>query len=252
MLTDNLDYKLIKPKPPLVDFVDFFWMLNNNSNEEQEVVVLPDGRIDLLFTVSSVEPYRVMLMGIGTEAETSAILPLSKIFGISFNLLAVEYILETTVSSFLSSINQLSDNFWGITENDLNDFEKFCQKVSEKMLSLLTKDVDERKRKLFQLIYSSNGTMPVKELSEKLFWTSRQINRYFNQQFELSLKTYCNILRFRASFPHLKEGKLYPEQNYSDQAHFIKEVKRFSGVVPKELSKNKDNRFVHFTTLPKK
>lgn len=132
MLTDNLDYKLIKPKLPLADFVDFFWMLNNNLNEEQEIVVLPDGKIDILFSVSSVEPYRVMLISIGTEAGISAILPSSKIFGISFNLLAVEYILETNVSTFLNSINQLSDNFWGISENDLNDFEKFCQKFQRK------------------------------------------------------------------------------------------------------------------------
>ncbi len=36
------------------------------------------------------------------------------------------------------------------------------------------------------------------------------MNRYFNQEYGISLKTYCNILRFRASFRHIKEGKLYP------------------------------------------
>lgn len=248
----NLEYKLSKPAPPLHEFVDFIWMNNNNSDDAQEVVVLPDGRIDILFTVSTVEPFRMMLMGICTEAETSDILPSSKTFGISFNLLGAEYILDTTISSFTENVSQLPNDFWGIAEDDLNDFDLFCEKVTGKMLGLLKTNVDERKRKLFQLIYSSNGAMPVKELSEKVFWGSRQINRYFNNQFGISLKAYCNILRFRASFPHLKEGKLYPEQDYTDQAHFIKEVKKFSGVVPKELSKNKDNRFIHFTTLPKK
>jgi len=248
----NLEYKLAAAAHPLSLFVDFYWMLNNPSDEEQEVVVLPDGRIDVFFSVSSKESYNVMLMGLANEPSQNAIAPHSKTFAISFNLLAVEYILKTDIASLLNEIEHLPDYFLGIGENDLNDFDLFCKKVSIKMMELITEDIDARKRKLFELIYASNGTIQIKELSEKIFWSSRQINRYFNQHFGLSLKAYCNILRFRASFPQLKEGKLYPEQNYTDQAHFIKEIKRFAGVVPKELSKNKDNRFIHLTTLPKK
>jgi AraC-like DNA-binding protein len=103
------------------------------------------------------------------------------------------------------------------------------------MLRLIKEKIDARKQKLFELIYDSAGSMTVKELSEKVYWTSRQINRYFNQQFGISLKAYCNILRFRASFGHIKEGRLFPEQNFSDQAHFIKEVRKLSGVAPREL-----------------
>ncbi len=76
-----------------------------------------------------------------------------------------------------------------------------------------------------------------------------QINRYFNQQFGISLKTYCNILRFGASFKHISEGKLFPEQNLADQNHFIKEIKKFAGVTPKVLSKNKDDRFVNISAI---
>ena len=105
---------------------------------------------------------------------------------------------------------------------------------------------------MFDFIYSSNGEITVKELSEKVFWSSRQINRYFNQQFGLSLKTYCNILRFRSSFEHIKQGKLFPQQNFADQSHFIKEIKRLAGVLPKELRKNENDRFIQFSTLDPK
>jgi AraC-like DNA-binding protein len=91
--------------------------------------------------------------------------------------------------------------------------------------------------------------MPVKELSEKVYWSSRQINRYFNQQFGVSLKAYCNILRFSASFKHISEGKLFPGQNFTDQNHFIKETKKYAGVTPKELSKNKNDRFIDITAI---
>jgi AraC-like DNA-binding protein len=94
--------------------------------------------------------------------------------------------------------------------------------------------------------------MPVKELADKVFWSSRQINRYFNEQFGISLKAYCNILRFKNSLHHIKDGQLFPDLDFADQAHFIKEVKRFSGVVPKELFKNRNDRFILLSALPKK
>jgi len=106
--------------------------------------------------------------------------------------------------------------------------------------------IDERKRNLFELIFTTNGEISVKELSERIFWSERQINRYFNQQFGLSLKTYCNILRFQASLLHIKQGELYPQLNFADQSHFIKEIKKLSGVSPKELHKNENDRFLQF------
>ena len=81
------------------------------------------------------------------------------------------------------------------------------------------------------------------------FWSKRQISRYFKNRFGLSLKAYCNILRYRASFQQLKEQQLYPEQDYADQAHFIRDVKKYSGVTPKKLAENKNGRFIQLSTL---
>jgi len=45
----TLTIKDTKPAKPLADFVESYWMLHNQSDSEKEVVVLPDGRIDLFF-----------------------------------------------------------------------------------------------------------------------------------------------------------------------------------------------------------
>ena len=82
-----------------------------------------------------------------------------------------------------------------------------------------------------------------------MFWSTRQINQYFNHQFGISLKTYCNILRFQASLSHIKEGKLFPQLNYYDQSHFIKEIKKLSGALPKDLFKNKNSRFLQLLAI---
>lgn len=243
-------YKYVEPDLQLADFVESIGMFHNQSSEAKEVVVLPDGRIDLFFLQSTQQsPFEVILIGLDTKPEQRSIEPNTIAFDINFKPLAVEYILHTSIATLLNGGKLLPRDFWDFQETDLKDFESFYKKASQKITSLLPKAVDERKRKLFELIYASNGQMSVKELSEKVVWSSRQINRYFNQQFGLSLKAYCDILRFRESLTAIAQGKLYPALDFTDQNHFIKAIKKFSGVVPKELAKNKNDRFVLLSVL---
>ena len=248
-MDNDFDFKIIKPDNSLADFVESFWMLENHSDREKEIVVLPDGRIDLFFSQSDTEPFHITLSGLETQADQATLAPKTMMFAVSFKLLATEYVFKDTVSNLLDSAKYLPADFWSFTANDLNDFDLFCKKAAQKIQSLLPQEVDNRKRQLFDLIYSSQGALTVEELSGKVFWSSRQINRYFKHQFGISLKAYCNILRFRASFHHIKEGKLFPQQNFADQSHFIKEVKKLSGVSPKELKRNQNDRFLQFSLL---
>jgi AraC-like DNA-binding protein len=150
----------------------------------------------------------------------------------------------------LNGARKLPSDFWNVASNDLNNFDSFCKKISGSIREQNTHKIDERKQKLFNHLYETNGALKVKEYAQYVFWSERQINRYFNQTFGLSLKTFCNILRFKASFQHIKEGNLFPEQNFADQAHFIREVKRLTKVTPKRLAKNENDRFIQFSTLP--
>ncbi len=251
-MNTDFHYKFIKPEKEIADFVESLGTFHNQSDKAKEVVVMPDGRVDLFFWQTDSEPLQVILIGLETAPEQRSIPPQTRTFVISFKPLAVEYILQTTIAGFLDSAIYLPNTFWNLNTNDLNDFNAFCETAFQKIKELLPQKIDERKLKLFDLIYSSNGEMSVKELSEKAFWSSRQINRYFSRQFGLSLKSYCKILRFRASLKHIADGKLFPELNFADQTHFIKEIKKFSGVVPKELFKNKNDRFILLSVLKEK
>lgn len=251
-MTEGFTYRLVKPDQSLADFVESFWLLKNESGGEKDIVILPDGRIDLFFSQSAKEPFHVTLSGLETHADQATLAADTIMFAVSFKLLTTEYVLQNTVSDLLNHAKHLPADFWDFNPADLQDFDLFCKKATQKIHSLLPEDMDNRKRNLFRLIYSSGGTMTVNELSEKVFWSSRQINRYFNQQFGISLKAYCNILRFRTSFHHIKEGKLFPPENFADQSHFIKEVKKHSGVSPKELKRNQNDRFIQLSTLKSK
>jgi AraC-like DNA-binding protein len=248
-MSNNFYLKFIKPDKSLAEFVENIGMFHNQSDTAKEVVIMPDGRIDLFFMQSPSEPFHVTLVGLETYPEQRHIPPQTLAFAISFKPLAVEYILKTSIADFLNRATDLPIDFWNFHADDLKDFDAFYKKASGKIKELLPKELDERKRKLFELIYASNGEMKVQELSERVSWSSRQINRYFTQQFGLSLKAFCKILRFRASLEHIAKGKIFPELNFTDQTYFIKEIKKFAGVVPKELLKNTNDRFILLSVM---
>lgn len=240
----QLHFQIIEPDKSITDFVYCFSSLQNFSNQH-EAVVIPNGKIDLIFSKTKENQIIIALLGLETKPKYPN-QEVSNFFSVSFNPLAIEYLFNLSTANIINTGTILPSNFWDFSIDDLNDFESFCKKITQKIHSLLPDKIDERKRKLFQLIFESNGEIPIKELSEKVLWSQRQINRYFNQQFGLSLKTYCKILRFQASLPHIHKGELYPQLNFTDQSHFIKEIKQLSGVSPKELHKNKNDRFLQF------
>ncbi|MDR2234981.1 MAG: AraC family transcriptional regulator [Chryseobacterium sp.] len=240
--------RFLVPDPSLDCFVENIGMFHNPSGEAKEVVIIPDGRIDLFFLTSG-HTFQVLLMGLETAPKERNIPPHTYALVVSFRPLGSEYILHTSIADLLNTAKELPPDFWNFNAEDLSDFEKFYERASEKIKEHIPPTIDERKQMLFDLLYSSKGEMSVTELSEKTSWNSRQINRYFSKQFGVSLKSYATILRFRASLEHIAEGKLFPELNFTDQTHFIKEIKKFSGVVPKELSKNKNDRFVLLSVL---
>lgn len=233
----------------MTDFVENIGMFHNSSDKAKEVILMPDGRVDLFFMQSELAPFHITLIGLETVPEERIIPPHTLAFKVSFKPLGVEYILKTSIADFLNSGKILPEGFWDINADDLKDFDAFHQKIVFKLNELLPIEIDERKRQLFDLIYASNGEIKVKALSDEIAWNSRQINRYFNKQFGLSLNSFCKILRFKASLQHIAKGKLFPELNFTDQTHFIKEIKKFSGVVPSELLKNKDDRFILLSVL---
>jgi|SRR5699024_5618114 len=240
-----------KPDNEINDFVSTYWTIENTTNKNN-ITLIPDAFFDLILSKDRHHDFEISLVGLGTTFEEHKEMPPTKMFGISFKLVASEYIFEQPITDIENAAKKLPQNFWGFSENDLNDISQLIEKANKKIKQLIPKEIDIRKKRLFDLLYQSKGAISVSELSEKSFWSSRQINRYFNHQFGIPLKSYCNFLRFRSSYEHLKEGKLFPEQNFSDQAHFIREVKKLSGVSPKELSKNENDRFIQFSANPLK
>src|SRR5690606_4133244 len=113
------------------------------------------------FSQSATIPFQITLSGLETHPEHATFTAKTTMFVISFKLLATEYILQNTVSNLLDNAKDLPADFWGFNASDLQDFDLFCRKASQKIQSLLGKEIDTRKQKLFNFIYSSNGALTV-------------------------------------------------------------------------------------------
>ena len=89
-------------------------------------------------------------------------------------------------------------------------------------------------------VLTGNGQLSINELSGQINVNRRQLERKFHLAIGLSPKKLSKIIRFQAALNNLlTKGSttftsLAYENDYYDQAHFIKDFKEFVGVTPKE------------------
>ena len=129
---NNFDYKAIEPDESFLDFVENIGMFHNKSDKAMEVVLLPDGRIDLFFMQSESEPFKISLIGLETIPEQQNIPANTLAFKITFKPLGVEYLLQTSITDILNSGKVLPKDFWNVTNDDLKDFDSFHTKINQK------------------------------------------------------------------------------------------------------------------------
>ena len=94
MYKPEIKWKMVQSPPDLSDFAESFWMLTNPSDAAHEIVVLPDGRFDIIFSYSANEPFHATLRGLDTRPDSAEIPAQTVMFAVSFKLLAIEYLLQ--------------------------------------------------------------------------------------------------------------------------------------------------------------
>ena len=245
-----MNYQEKHTKGFISNFIKSFWQFENYE-KERHYEILPDGLFDLIFEIRNEQISRIFLTGVWTKQIKISIPKNTRLIGVRFKLIAAEYIFKQSIKTLKNTKTELPKTSLGAQNLPVEDFEKFTSSLSQKIQYSLKniKEIDSRKFYLFQILYQLRGETTVREISELIFWNSRQINRYFNNRFGFSLKTFCNILKCNSSFFQIANGQLFPEREYYDQAHFIKEIKRYTGATPKDLYQNENDRFLQLSTL---
>jgi AraC-like DNA-binding protein len=116
-------------------------------------------------------------------------------------------------------------------------------KIVEQFLLSQLKDIqtDRLIVEAVKLIYQSKGTIRIKELNEKLFISQSPFEKRFRKVVGTTAKKFASIVRFNAVLDNLHETKslteICYENNFFDQAHFIKDFKQFTGDTPENFKR---------------
>ena len=241
-------YEEFKIEGYLSNFVKCFWT-SETLTKTAEYTILPDGFFDLIVEIKEDRISSIKLTGIWTNPIDIITEINTKIFAVRFKPLAIELLESINLKGLLNSSMNLGTDFIGINNLAFGNFKDFCTHIENylKIRIEKTKTAYDLKIRLFNEIFKKE-VFSVQELSEKIFWTSRQINRYFNLTFGLSLKEYLNIVRCHETYKDISNNILAPMRNFYDQSHFIKEIKKHTGATPSELNKNENDRFLQLLT----
>lgn len=116
-------------------------------------------------------------------------------------------------------------------------------KIVEQFLLSQLRDIKTDKLivEAVKLIYQSNGTIRIKELNEKLCISQSPFEKRFRKVVGTSAKKFASIVRFNKILDNLNESKTLTEicyeNNFFDQAHFIKDFKQFTGDTPENFKR---------------
>lgn len=115
--------------------------------------------------------------------------------------------------------------------------------IVEKFLLSQLKDIETDKLivEAVKLIYQTNGTIRIKELNEKLFISQSPFEKRFRKVVGTTAKKFASIVRFNTVLDNMNKTKTLTEicyeNNFFDQAHFIKDFKQFTGDTPENFKR---------------
>lgn len=88
-------------------------------------------------------------------------------------------------------------------------------------------------------IEATGGRIRVSALARQLDCSERRLLRVFRHHIGVSPKAFAGVARFRAAWADLARGELQvtvaAQRGYSDQAHLLREFRRFSGSRPQAV-----------------
>ena len=256
-----MNYLTYLPSKELADYVKCYWTLDGPSEiKPQKQRIIPDGCMEMIFHHGDL--YKQYL-----DDETTLIQPRCFVFGQITSALEI----EPTGTTSIFSVRFHPESFTPFSTLPLKAMENkavpldllFGNEGLELEQAVLTAPTVEKRinlveqffktkleeqqtfdrtvRSTVETIMEIKGRISVGDLSEQMNTTRKQLERKFSNAVGLSPKQLIRIIRLQATLKVLltkKEARLTMiahQNNYYDQAHFIKDFKEFTGLTPKNF-----------------
>lgn len=271
----NIKFSEYKPSLPLSSLVQTYWTGDFNIYSENRFVqsVIPNGCIELIIhlTTSHCELIKedswgkspeFTLIGLQTSSYEVRFNEPVKVFGIRFNPEGIYNFFGVPPAHFTSTFEESKDVL-GI------DFDDYCSRlrdaktVTEQVLlteSFLVKKLEnlcsnkiDYVKIASEIIRRNHGIISLENLIKQVPISTRQLQREFKNKFGITAKEYMRIARLNAiqnymqNTPKINLTELSYDKGFSDQSHFIREFKMFTGTNPKGFLKDRENYIVNTT-----
>lgn len=257
----ELNPKVFEPHSDLKEFVKRYWTLDGEKDNTPLInTIVPDGTMKLIFHYGDTYKHH-------SKSGNVTILPKCFLIG----QLTQPYIIEPVGVTGSFVVQFKPNGFLPFTTIPIKEMENTAvpldklfgaegTKLSEQILNanatseriqiietfLLSKlaqkkTIDNIVKSTVDTIFNSNGKFSVNEFSKSNNIDRRQLTRKFSTTIGLSPKQLAKTIRIQATLKMLlnEEQKsltdLAYENEYFDQAHFIKDFKEFTGLTPKEF-----------------
>lgn len=127
--------------------------------------------------------------------------------------------------------------------NESLSIDKLILKLEELLISNIKIEYSYEFILAIQLIIQNSGNISSQEISKKVFYSSRHLNRLFNQYLGLSMKSFSRLVRINKSIKLLNKNKtslmsICNELGFYDIPHFIKDFKIVCGITPQKYRAN--------------
>lgn len=254
------DYHEIRLKGKLSDLIDCIWWENYSDfhpNNNQHLLI-PDNSIELIFTDTPIERFfqlsekfksrKSQLAGLRTAPQICKVIK-SPVIGVRFRPKTFYRLCKTELSQTIndclnpiecfgqSVVNLEKEIFKAANQQKRTDL---IQSYFEGFLPSESNPIDELFEKMVEHIEKSKGDCSIRELPILFNTSASTIERKFKKNLGITPKKYGMLVRFvnqvLAKREKLNSFNSNSGFNYFDQAHFIKEVSKFSGLTPKQLA----------------
>ncbi|CAG5080547.1 helix-turn-helix domain-containing protein [Parvicella tangerina] len=251
------EYQEVKPKGTLSEYIECIWWENfhEGSKSQRHHYLVPDKSIELIFTSSTIQRFKQeqkkatqnksQVCGIRTIPQI-CVLNESPIIGVRFlprtfySLCQVD--IRNTVDNCLVPSEIFGESIITL-EQDIykspsqNNRIKLIENYFENYIEKNSKERDPHFEELISLIEQSKGLSLISDLAQKVELSLKTTERKFKQKLGVTPKMYSRLVRFTSYFmKNATSGEYIGRFDFYDQAHFIKEVKNFTGLSPEKLN----------------
>jgi AraC-like DNA-binding protein len=262
-----MNYQIYQPHPDLKPLISCFWTLEVPATEDtQRQRIIPDGTIEMLFTLGDdIKRYtskndfilQPRSMVLGQTIDPFYIEPTGYVntFAIRFYPYGFSSLVAVPLKNLANKETAL-DMLFGKSiakklEQDIIQATDVKQRIEIIELFLLNQlseqvTVDNIVKTTIDTLLLTKGRASISDILKDDLSKRRQLERLFVKQIGVSPKQLAKVIRFQSAIKMLlnDEGEnltnIAYENDYYDQAHFIKDFKEYTGISPKEFLGNQN------------